>query len=330
MRTVILGGGISGLLAAWVLRDQKPVLLEAKPEVGGAYLAGGLKYIRNTWNFRLMLKLIGVDAHQYSPCGMLLFGQRIREHPDWLLEQPPWLQRAIQASHWLKTRGGGESLQGFRSDCMNAPKTEARDKALSCDHRLLFDRLIWSLSDHNVDIRTGVRIEHVSRTMVCYSGGSEEYDRLVVTIPLAAISKLAPWAHIPSATPNKLTIMDVGTNVVSVPSWDYLYTPMLPCVSRITWTGKCLFQVEAPGDHTQSAVGMFDDTREALSVMCDGNRSSLVVEAVKKPVVIPGHLPMLGRKIMWPKNWIPLGRFTEWNPRATAEKVLDRAVGMLS
>lgn len=319
MRVVILGGGISGLLAAHVLRKHKPTLLEAQPKLGGNYTAGGLKYIRRTARFEALLGELDIHRTLYQPKGVLYFDGQLHPHPSWLMEQPGWGRRAIQSAHWVKTRG----LETSVSDtCMNDPAGEGADVAMRCDHALLLLNLCGSASMAGAELATGVRVEHVSSESVVCSDRMVPYDRMVTTAPLSVMSRLAPWAGLPAPKPNDLSIMDLEDAGMSTVQWDYMYTPTLPTISRISPThrpGKPqAYQVEAPG--CPDPRMMFNEAVEAISHAVGGSK----LEVMGDVRVIPGHLKPLNNPVAWPESWLPLGRFAEWEPRATAEKVLDK------
>ena len=111
-----------------------------------------------------------------------------------------------------------------------------------------------------------------------------------------------------------VTTFYIKTGDQATPSWDYMYTPTLPMISRITWTGPGQFQTEAPGEVEAEAI--LYETKQALAVFADGEKFHM--EGYK---VIQGHLPPLGSLPEWPSDWRPLGRFAQWAPRMTAEKV---------
>lgn len=314
MNILILGGGISGLLAAYGFRDRRPVLLEAKGRLGGAYTAGGLKYIRRTLDFERLLRGLDMKWSPHTPRGLVFAGGLYHQHPQWLRSQPAHLAAAIQKTHWRKTRGTAE---GFRDDCMNDPFAEGPEtEALRCDHQELIDNLVIQSIGGGARTITGTVVEAIEEDHVIASGSRWPYTWLFPTLPLGLLAKLAPWAKLPSARPRPLTVATfyIKTGDQATPSWDYMYTPTLPMISRIAWLGPGWFQTEAPGKVEPEAI--LYETKQALAIFADGEKFSM--DGYK---VIQGHLSPLGNPLEWPSNWRPLGRFAQWEPRMTAERV---------
>jgi hypothetical protein len=320
VNVIILGGGIAGLLAAYVFRRFKPLVLEGSPKLGGNYTAGGLKYIRQTSAMERLLADLGMTWKEYKPIGLLYVGGMWEEHPGWLKSLNSNQRETIQCAHWRRTRFTDD---GFRADCMNDPTGNGGHPALRCDH----GELIYKLGEHAMGanralVRLNVRIEQITAGTVRVDGVHVPYDLLIPTIPLAALSRLAPWARLPSLHAWQLNIADFIAEE-RAPSWDYMYTPLEQKITRITWAGSGLFQIEVPGetalDSDADRAHVVEEAQRALSPFA----SMLRLHATRK---IPGHLEPPRVPIQWPDNWCPLGRFTQWEPRATAERVLHDAL----
>lgn len=329
-RIVILGGGISGLLAAYVLRKHKPLLVEAQKTLGGNYTAGGLKYIRLTTAMNSLMAELGLPWERHKPIGLMFRGGLWHAHPGWLSKQTVEERRGIQLEHWIKTRG---TTVGMREDCMNDPLGNGADVAMKCDHVELIKRLADRAREDGAKLITEATISRLSCNSIRVNSDDldecQSYTHLVVTLPLGVTSMLAPWAQLPSVRARPLNIVDMETVGDAEPSWDYMYTPDTPLVSRITWQGSNRFQAEIPGD--------FGGAQEKQSIangtahLCMKPLGPFIPDAEYglEPTghrVIPGHLEPLSESIKWPESWTPLGRFSEWEPRATAERVLDKAI----
>lgn len=327
MKTVILGGGISGLLAAYVLRRQHPVLIEASPKLGGTYGDGGLKYIRRTALMANLLLELGVDYFNDVPRGVMLVNdersgldelpkQRVVRHPDFMLQLDPAKRRAYQMMHWVKSRGTAE---GFTETCMNDPSGEAADVALVCDHTKLLSELARRAEMDGASLVTDLAAKQITPHHVVSDGIRVPYDRLITTLPLHVMSSLAPWAQLPMIRPRPLGIATFAT-VMRIPIWDYMYTPHDPKVSRVSCSNRT-YQLEFPGGWDSG-----DTPNEAAFKAMDRLREHLpgVVSKLAVTRVIPGHLSPPKLNIGFPDNWFPLGRFAQWENRMTAEKVLDR------
>jgi hypothetical protein len=311
---VILGGGISGLLAARAFRHHRPTLIEASPTLGGSYLSGGLKYIRATRNFEALLEALAVPWEHYRPQGGLLTpwwegAPQLLDHPGAMQAMGSSERIKMQQSHWTRTRG---TSLGFRETCMNDPMGEGNALALKVDHRLLMDRLSASALEHG-NVLTGVKVEEISQEWVGTSVCSYPYTHLITTLPIVLTRKLAPWLSLPIPTAKQLSVAFFTTRPSVLPPaaelMDYVYTPGVPYVHRISRSAGS-WQAEAAGDIPQSVI---DSSVGGIS-----HARSLLM----------GHLIPFDSEPQYPKNVAPLGRFAEWDTRSEAEKTLDRAIAL--
>jgi hypothetical protein len=336
----ILGGGIAGLLAAYVLRDKRPLLLEAAPKLGGNFLAGGLKYIRYTHEAAELLRELGIPWTERKPRGMIhiggvfangLPGATIAPHPEFLNAMTPDVRLMVMANHWVKTRG---TTDGFRADCMNDPGGNGADMMMECDLAAVLDCLISRAEEGGAILRRDVKILSIEPDHVRTQYAMLAHDVLVPTIPLAALSKLAPWADLPNASPRPLGIVEWMLPSTAQPEWDYMYNPFTPgpgmSASRYTWPRMGVFQAEVPGVGLKHAwpIGRDEVMRD---ITCEARIILKQWWGIMPPLstdhrVIPGHLTPLAQPLVWPSNWYPLGRFTQWEPRATSERVLADAL----
>lgn len=318
-RIVILGGGISGLLGAWAFRHHKPVILEASGSVGGNYTAGGLKYIRATLLMRALVDVLDMRAEIYRPKGGIIVDGQLRAHPDWIMTIHPYARRDIQMWHWMKTRGERES---FRDSCMNDPAGEGAALAIRLDHGDLIARLERALTRGGAKIITGAKVGMIKQDYVAWGESfimkTAPYDRLISTLPLWLIPGLAQDVtplDIPEVTANKLSVVKFFNVREPTPVYDYIYTPQAPIISRISRVdGAGTWQAEAPGLHGVEEI--------AKDFPLDFSTTA------STRVIIPGHLLPIERQPVLPTNWLMLGRYAEWDPRSTVEKVLERAAAL--
>lgn len=347
MNIMILGGGIAGMLGAYALRKHKPTIVEAGYKLGGNFTAGGLKYIHDTQDIRKLLNELDVPFQPYSPRGAILIEGQVYNHPETLADWSPLRRYQVQHQHWRKTRA---AEHGFREDCMNDPM--GNHQALKCDHNLLLQRLEVALRNAGCDIRLGSKVESIGvieglggvrgvtldeSLIIKHEPISISYDILVPTLPLGLLSQVAPWAKLPRAEATKLAIFDVAIeeSIMKRLAWDYMYTPDLRWVSRIAKPEPYKLMVEVPWYLVQSDsaynVRAFPEAAapEVMNILgetilrehdavCTGSR------------LIPGHLRPLESELVWPSGWYPLGRFAQWDSRATADKVYARALSIAS
>lgn len=325
MRVVILGGGISGLLAASVFRSHAPTILEAAPALGGTYLSGGLKYVRSTDAMRALLAELGVEFTGYWPLGGVYWdGPAIISFKE--LRENIERCRAAQAAHWLKTRCQGlnapetqKMVEAIQPTTMNDPLGKGIDAALHFDHALFLHRLSAEAAEHG-SVILGAKVAAVSadRQVHLGSGASYPYDLLINTLPLPASRALFPWVVIPPtprSPPNTAAVLSgpPATLPMGIDVYDFIYTPSptFPTVHRVSYDRqRGEWQAEAAGEATA------EDIERATGVE---------VVSLNK---IPGHLPTLSFQPSWPSTIEPLGRFAEWDARSTAETVLERAASL--
>ena len=336
MHIVILGGGIAGLLGAYALRAYKPTIIEASGKLGGNFAAGGLKYIHDTPEVRQLLKELDLPFKPYKPVGAILLQKETLSHPETMAQMSTMERYRVQLLHWNKTRA---TSVGLRDDCMNDPL--GSHQALQCDHLELLRRLECKVRDAGCDVRLGSNIVSIGDSdglgMRCINlrEGLAElsigYDTLVPTLSLGILDKLAPWARFPRAETTKLGIYQIELPIHLRPAWDYLYTPDIEWISRIAHTEAHTLMVEVPWHQIQfEAAERNNPTPTMFQVLP-------VIERILKEEVglegvcvderfIPGHLRPLGESVFWPPGWFPLGRFAQWDSRATADKVYARAL----
>lgn len=330
MNLAILGGGISGMLAAYVFKSVARVtIFEAAPSLGGTYTSGGLKYVRDTKNFRNLLETLKIEHHSHQPRGALLNTLRtaaetqsqdaasLHPHPEFINSLPAASRLMWQTMHWQKTRG---SMDGFKDTCMNDPAGNGSAPALAFNHKELIGRLASELEIDGVEIITNAKVSKVEPEFLEVEGrGSFPWSRLITTLPVPLMARLTPWAKLPaSGRSNTLTVaffdelpqwlVDLG-----VQHFDYTYTPLLSGVHRISMVNgmRVSWQAEASGKVSDAVF------KEALGDV-----------KIKLLAHMPGHLLSLEFAPHWPEGIAPIGRYAEWNSRATAEWSLDRAFSL--
>jgi hypothetical protein len=311
-RVVIVGGGMSGLVAAWVFMEhgQSPVVLEPKAP-GGDFLMGGLKYIHKTHPMMDMLDGLEVTWDEYTVSGGILLRGAVLPFPDCLDGMAPDESARIQADHFRKTRR--MDIGSFGSRSMNDPGSGKSDRrALRCDPQALVNALV---AETEV-VKTGV--QRIERNRVQLTDGSwMPFDKLVVTIPLWVAHQICDW-YLPEGMAMLLNIVRVAPWKDPFAKWDYVYTPYTPgdAIHRLSAV-EGGWDAEVNGEWDSMENKTMDDL---ASLFPAGFR---VVNTVKG---IKGHLLELPEAPKWPDHIAPLGRFAKWDPRATTDVTLDDAV----
>lgn len=312
-RIVIVGGGVSGLIASWAFKQCKDVqvqILEAnKP--GGDFLAGGLKYLHRTESMVEMFSDLGIVYTNYNVQGGILLHGAVEPYPGVLKGLDHERALRIQHDHYRKTRH--TEPDAFAARSMNDPEYSGPKKALQCE----LDAFVRRLALGAPIIQDAAASIH-PLVVKGASGASYPYDFLVLTIPLWVIRRLA-WFKIPPALAVKLNIVRVEPIGNPYAKWDYVYTPYTPegLIHRISpsegeWS--CEFNGDWPENDEETS-------RKLTSELNFLFRAGWAPCSVKKG--LNGHLLPMDEKPEWPENITPLGRFAEWDPRATSDVVLD-------
>lgn len=317
-RLLIAGGGISGLIANWVFRkgrDWDITIVEART-VGGDFTAGGLRYIHRTEEMVEMLHDLRLVYTNYTVQGGILLQGKVRPYPAHVQNLPKEEARRIQHDHYRKTRR--TEPDSFASKSMNDPESVGARGALRCDPHDVVQALAARATKIVADV-----IERIEPGRVrLKSGASLPFDFLITTLPLWIARRLF-WFPLPEALAMKLNVVTVEHQRNPYARWDYVYTPYTPedLVHRISPNDGGT-AVEFNGEWE-------DDTNDRLTsdlnfLFPDGWTPLRVVKGAN------GHLLPLESKPSWPDNVRPLGRFAQWNPRATSDVVLKESINLFS
>lgn len=307
-RVLIVGGGVSGLVCAYAMRQVgvEPTILEPN-KLGGEFLAGGLKYIHETDDVKKMFDDMGLAYSDYSIQGGILLRNVVQPYPKCLGEMAPEDSAAVQADHYRKTRRSEPGDDAKRA--MNDPASTKPRKALRCD---FFDMVRQLSEDLNI-IKAGVKkIE--AQDVITSDGVKIPYDYCVVTIPLWALKWMVNW-YVPEGVSMRLNLAQVTPRKDRYASWDYVYTPYTPddVIHRISQHGS---------GYSVEANGILDN----MKLHSDLNfifPEGWTIEDLKEG--LKGHLLPLQNQPDWPGNIAPLGRFAQWDPRATTDTTLEEA-----
>jgi hypothetical protein len=313
-KMVIVGGGISGLIASWVY-TQVPgldvvVLEPGKP--GGDFAAGGLKYIHKTDPMEELLQDLRITYTDYSVQGGILLHGAVEPFPGILKGMNKDRALRIQHDHYRKTRQ--IEPDAFAARSMNDPESSGPRKALRCD----MDRMLKDLIGLAPIAKDGCA--HIEPNKVIGTTGTKyPFDYLLLTIPIWVIKTMV-WFPLPDTMAIKLNLVmvDPPEKVDAFAQWDYVYTPYTPenMIHRISPRDggyTCEFngaweEGDGTGDRLTSELNFLFPGGWALARTLKG---------------LNGHLLPMTTKPVWPDNIRPLGRFAQWDPRMTSDVVLS-------
>lgn len=317
-RVVILGGGMSGLVAAYAFNQHKclvRVVEGGKP--GGGFASGGLKYLHRSEPMANMLHTLGVVFTNYSVQGGIHLHGAVEPYPAVFKTLGKERSARIQADHYKKTRR--TEPDEFASRSMNDPESSKSRHSLQCDIGKLVSKLVSAASI----VPKAARWIDPARCVLAFSDGTEVgWDRLVVTIPLWVVKRISP-VPVPDVAAMKLNLIDVEPRRDPYAKWDYVYTPYTPedLIHRISPREggySCEFNGSwADGDGTSERLAS-----DLNFLFPDG----WALHGVHKG--LNGHLLPLGSPMVWPEGMYPLGRFSQWDSRATTDTTLDAAFQM--
>lgn len=330
-KVVIVGGGVSGLVANYVFKlyDQEPIVLEpGKP--GGEFNLGGLKYIHYTKHITDMFDHYRLPWSDYRVRGGIVLRGEVHDYPKCLRGMSKAEALRVQEDHFRKTRRTEPGRFGTKA--MNDPAAKSSRRAVRCN----FEGWINAMAEDAVLKDVGAkRIESKQNRVVLSDDSVLEYDRLIVTLPLWITRRIADF-DVPEGLAMNLNLLMVYPFEDNYARWDYVYTPYTPhdAIHRFS---------EKHGGYSVEVNGNWDESLEARTFsdlnylfnkgykcrMKQDKDGELIRDANGKPIVdvarAKGHLLELDWKPEWPGNVYPLGRFAQWDPRQTTDVTLERA-----
>lgn len=334
MKLVIVGGGISGLIANYIARqcrDVEPIVLEAG-RLGGEFTAGGLKYIHKTEEMATMLTDLDVVYNRHAVRGGIHLNGRVWPYPEVMrpgynfheakedVRPPPMTkQRAerIQHDHWRKTRRTEPDEHAARA--MNDPEAGLGKVSLRCD----LSDVVSKLADRALVVRERA-VSIAPGSVTTDAGHHYEYDFLIITIPLW-IARRMLYFGLPEALALRLNVVHVAPISEPYAKWDYVYTPYTPdnLIHRISpsedgWS--CEFNGDWPEGDPEVGRRLTSDLNFLFP---NGWAVNRVVRGIN------GHIIPLEENARWPTHIQPLGRFAQWDSRATTDVVLDRMCALV-
>lgn len=358
---VILGGGIAGLIAGHVLKEFKPLLIEAAPTCGGDFGAG-LAYLHATTGTIQLVRELKIPYRVREVRGaMETLAKQVVPYPQWLWDQPQGIRELHQAAHWIKTRG---SIRTFQTTCMNDPRQERAggmrnrwEQAIHLDQKALIKALVQGLDSEPL---CGVAAQTLCPLIDPTSNGPTGlvelkdgrkfgWTDLVTTVPLWVIRDLMrAWQVIPEPVVNRLAVLTadcvfgpagqgrptaVGRALLD--GYDYVYTPFHPTMNRVSPVSPPAQPLNRLAVADMMLVAEFNWGDGGLTTDSCTDKLAWTVGASRvihrEMKMIPGHLIPFPRRddggpgVVWPNRVHPLGRFAEWDSRATADVVLKRA-----
>ncbi len=311
MKVVIIGGGISGLLAVHAFRGVGvvPTLIE-RDKPGGQFFAGGLRTFRDSSVMRELLDVLGVVYTRFSINGGILLRKRIKRYPLYFQQDGCDEAGQVLADLWAKCH---KTLPSTRKKWVMADA--ARDAAkgmLRCD----WERLITLLVGECDPVK-GTFDRATETNVLTVEGEIYPFDRLVMTLPLWQLEGRL-WFDVPSGVATRLTMAYVLPHKDCYLAWDYVYTPYTPgtCVQRLS-PHLDGYVVEASGQPTRLAL-----ESDLQFLFPDGYQLRWVRSGLN------GYLLPLEQDVCWPDSVGAVGRYAQWLPDGRAHDAYEAALGL--
>jgi 2-polyprenyl-6-methoxyphenol hydroxylase-like FAD-dependent oxidoreductase len=312
-KIVIIGGGVSGLVASYVFRQHPglDVMVLEEKSVGGEFLAGGLKYIHHTEEMVELFDALDLVHSNFIVNGGILLQDVVRPYPKCFSEMDKERVAQIQADHWRKTRRSEPGPEARKS--MNDPASTKPRQAIRCNYR----DMINALAKGALLCKASVEKIETGRLLTT-TGVAVPYDFLIVTNPLWSLREMANF-YVPEGVAMALNVAVIDARRDRYTRWDYVYTPYTPdnAVHRFSPAGGG-YAVEGNGAFRGLAF-----TSDLNFLFPEGWCLVSFKEGLK------GHLLPLDMGADWPPNVAPLGRFAQWDARATMDVVLLEARKLL-
>ena len=311
---LILGGGMSGMLAAATARCAEVNVGIVEPNgLGASFTGPGYRYLRWSEPLVRLLGLMGIQHEIVVHKGGLL------DDTGTIHAYPESLDMAaldmVQRRHYNKTRG---SMVGYSPGVMNFGGKNKRGIQVNVRDIV---RWVEGHVDHYED-----SAEHISGVVRTSRDVHISYRSLIVTIPLpvlAHILELDPQeAPVTKARALYAAVVEVDKDHPML-GFDFIYTPWLTAIHRVSKAGPKHLTVEwNAGEYSPNLDQRLIPDRDAAKLKIDHQGSFTNPQ--------PGHL----RPCLWgtwrpPKYTHLIGRFAEWEPRATAEGAIDKTLEVL-
>jgi len=309
---IIVGGGISGLVCSYAFSKHPnlEITIFEPGKVGGEFLSGGLKYVHASDGVKGMFNDLRLGYSDYQVRGGIMLKGKVERYPKCFDSMTKEQAKRIQDDHYRKTRRAEPGKHSKKA--MNDPAARGPRTALRCDFRRMIEKL-----EYRANVRKSKLMKIIDAANYIWSdeGRIHPYDYLVLTIPLWVIRKCVNW-YVPHGVAMKLNVIDVmGPRRDKYAQWDYVYTPYTPgdAIHRFSPKGEG-YSMEVNGD-----LNMEDVRSDLNFIFSKGWYIKNVENGLK------GHLLPLEQKPVLPDNVALLGRFAQWNSRATMDVVLDEA-----
>jgi hypothetical protein len=309
MRVAVIGLGLDGLIASWVLSQHPQFKVTVIGTPAPPTRLGSLPIVVHTPSSGNLLRELGVPNSSFKPRNGVLLRGEIQPWPEVL--------RKVSSEEGQRLRLDMETKAGRlppNTAKLPAKSKEPSPRRLRCDFEELSTELRRTL---NI-----VRVEDwrlLEDRVVCSPGRDVFYDAAIITAPLWDC-RLRTYFDLPDGIATKRTVVLVAPhNAREYSAWDHVLTPYTPerCVYQVVAYGHG-YAAEAAGSVAWNALlgdlnFLFPQGYEVLDSMHE-------LHGEPYPLLTPAT---------WPAKVAPLGRYTEWRSDITLDYVIDRSYDLL-
>lgn len=314
-RVIVIGNGVTGLTAAYILKCQGGRNVDIKVigsgENGGDFLNCGVKYIRLDHRIVSLFEDLNLQHSNYSIKGGVWLRGSVHPYPICFKNVDKDEVNRIKEDYYRKSRllePGRYALKAF-----NDPESNRPPRAIRTD----FEILVKKLSQVSRIIKQKAMCV-TDFFVFTKEGGRYQYDYLVFAIPLWEIRKCYTGADVSTGTAVKMNSVILGAYGGTYEEWDFVLTPYTPAnsVYKIVCRSESEYSIESSGNFCKSRV--FSDINFLF-------RDGWFIKDIH--LNLKGYmLPFEKERIRWPENVAPLGRYAVWDNRVTLDSILKETL----
>lgn len=325
---VIVGNGIDALLCGYILMKNKSINLKML-KCGLDNLYNDFFYIKRTDNMKKIFEETNIPYSVSSIRRGILLKEKKEEYPSVFENFKKQEIVGLKNYYYRKTRLKEPSNNDFKDAFSDAPGQHGR-KTFNTNRELFSFSLINLLRKMNgrrnikfSDDYKSDDFEFINSRLVrikkneieLFNGRNLKYDFLFVFEPLWKL-KNKIYFDIPNSCVVRKNILSVMPIREKYCEYDIVYTPYTPynTIYRFYFNS---------GAYLVEFNGFLDNDKKA-DVLSDLNFLFPDGWCLDRELIqCNGHLIPLKRKINWPENIFPVGKYSRWDQKTTLDQVCD-------
>lgn len=319
MNIAILGGGISALTAAFMIKnkfdDEVNIDIISK-DFGGDFIKGGFKYMYHTPAVEEIYKQLAIPYELKLMNGALYYNGEIFQYPFCFFNGQVNYNE-VQHKYWIKTRN---DIGSFDKRCMNDPwslRNEIKIMPTNKDSYVGFlGKLISELKGKMNPIVTNINSQNLIPML-----DDGNYEFIIYTIPIKIYLDSVNIRYDENSFTNKtLKIIKADVEINKI-WWDYLYVigndyPFHRISKDVT---NGFVDVEINSNNIIDKLNLYEIIENFMDSI------DIDVECIDNSMIdLKGQITIDNKSFTDVDKIILLGRFAEWNKRITYDKVVDK------